>query len=80
MPPPRRDPEARLTPGMTILEVLSRHRPTEAVFRRYEALTGDCLLCHALFDSLAEVAARYHLDVDRLLADLEDCLSAPSSS
>ena len=59
-----------ITPDMTLLEVLSQYRETEAVFRRYEGEIQECLLCHALFDTLAEAAARYGLDLDRLLADL----------
>jgi|UniRef100_A0A7V6DPK4 hypothetical protein len=63
-----------ITPDMTILEVVFRHRQTEAVFRRYEGETQVCLLCQALFDSLAEVAAKYGLDLDRLLQDLQEAV------
>ncbi len=61
---------ASLSPDLTLLEVLSRWRRTEAVFRRFEAEAGVCLLCHALFDTLAEAAAKYGLDLDRLLLEL----------
>lgn len=57
--------------NMTVLDVVSRYRQTEAVFRRYDEKAGVCLCCHALFDSLREVADKYGLDLDRLLADLE---------
>ncbi len=60
-----------ITPGMTLLEVLHKHRQTEEVFRRYEQQAQGCLLCHALFDTLAEAAAKYNLDLDRLLQDLQ---------
>ncbi len=55
---------------MTIVEILHQHRQTEQVFRRYEQEAEGCLLCHALFDTLAEAAARYRLDLDALLRDL----------
>jgi hypothetical protein len=61
-----------ITPEMTLVEVLSQHRQTEEVFRRYEGEAQGCLLCHALFDTLAEAAAKYGLDLDRLLKDLQE--------
>jgi hypothetical protein len=64
------DPEP-LTPDLTLLEVLSRWRQTEAVFRRYEQQAGVCLLCKALFDTLAEAAAKYGLDLEQLLGELQ---------
>ena len=64
--------KAGITPEMTLIEVLHQHRQTEAVFRRYEGEAQGCLLCHALFDTLAEAAAKYGLDLDRLMRDLQE--------
>ena len=64
-----------ITPDMTLVEVLSQHRQTEEVFRRYEGEAKGCLLCHALFDTLEEVAAKYDLNLDRLMHDLEESTS-----
>lgn len=64
------DEEGGITPEMTVLEVLSRYRQTEAVFRRYEEKTGVCLMCHDLFQPLTDVAACHHLDLARLLKEL----------
>lgn len=64
--------KAPITPEMTLIEVLYQHRRTEAVFRRYEGEAQGCLLCHALFDTLAEAAAKYGLDLDKLLRDLQE--------
>ena len=64
--------KALITPEMTLIEVLHQHRQTEEVFRRYEGEAAGCLLCHALFDTLAEAAAKYNLDLDRLLKDLQE--------
>ena len=69
------DPNQAITPEMTLLEVVHQHRSTEAVFRRYEGEAQDCLLCHALFDTLSEAAAKYGLDLDRLLQDLREAAS-----
>ncbi|MBN2126692.1 MAG: hypothetical protein JW821_20495 [Deltaproteobacteria bacterium] len=59
---------------MTLLDVLSRYRETEAVFRRYDNKAGDCLCCKALFDSLKETARKYGLDLAGLIADLEEAI------
>ncbi len=61
----------QIKPELTILEVVYQYRQTETVFRKYEEEAGACLLCQALFDSLAEAAAKYGLNLRRLLADLE---------
>ena len=66
---PENDP-GKITPDMLVLEVLSVCRQTEEVFRKYEGEAGDCLLCHSLFDSLEEAAAKYGLPLRQLLADL----------
>ncbi len=65
-----------ITPDMTLLEVVYHHRQTEAVFRRYEGEAQGCLLCHALFDTLAEAAANYSLDLDKLLNDLQEAVES----
>jgi hypothetical protein len=62
-------------PDMTVLDVVSRHRPTEQVFKRYDERAGVCLCCRALFDPLREVARTYGLDLDRLIEDLEAAVS-----
>ena len=67
--PEDKDP---ITPDMTIVEVLSQYRQTEEVFRGYEEEARGCLLCHALFDTLAEAAAKYGLNLDRLMNDLKE--------
>jgi hypothetical protein len=60
-----------LSPDMTLLEIMYRWRASEAVFRAYEGQAGVCLRCQALFDSLEEVAQKYRLDLQALLADLQ---------
>jgi hypothetical protein len=60
-----------VTPTMTLLDVMYRWRSSENIFAAYEAEAGTCLRCHALFDTLAEAAEKYHLDLKQLLADLK---------
>jgi len=67
-----------ITPEMTLLEVVAQHRQTEAVLRRYEGEAQGCLLCQALFDTLAQAAAKYGLDLERLLQDLREVAAGPS--
>ncbi|MBL7216250.1 MAG: hypothetical protein ISS62_01025 [Desulfobacteraceae bacterium] len=59
-----------IDPEMTVLDVISRYRQTEAVFKRYDARAGECICCQALFESLRDVAEKYHLDLKGLVADL----------
>ena len=56
---------------MTVLDVVSRCRETEAVFKRYDEQAGECICCQALFETVQDVAEKYHLDLERLMADLE---------
>ena len=57
---------------MTVLDVVSRYRKTEAVFKQYDKQAGECICCQALFDPLSKVAVRYGLNLEKLLEDLED--------
>ena len=61
----------RVTPDMTLLDIVRQHPATEAVFRARDAQAGECVLCQALFDTVEAMADRYDLDLERLLADLE---------
>ena len=61
-----------IDPEMTILDVVSRHRQTEAVFKRYDERAGICLCCEALFEPLKHVADRFGLPLEELLTDLKD--------
>ncbi len=60
-----------LWPEMTVLEVLQRYRKTEEIFKKYEALTGRCIMCNNLFDKIKVIAEKYDIDLEKLLKDLE---------
>ncbi|MHC1789378.1 hypothetical protein [Solidesulfovibrio sp.] len=54
----------------TVLDLVAAHPATEAVFRRYDAAAGCCLLCQGLFETVPALAARFGLDAQALRADL----------
>ena len=55
---------------MTVLDVISKHRETEAVFRQYDEEAGECICCQALFESIKNVAKKYDLDMEKFMNDL----------
>jgi ADP-dependent NAD(P)H-hydrate dehydratase / NAD(P)H-hydrate epimerase len=66
--------DQRVTPDMTVLNVIDRYRNTEAVFRKYDDQAGVCICCQALFDTIEDMAAKYRLNLDQLLLELEDAI------
>ena len=65
------DEKPIIDPEMTTLDIVSRYRQTEAVFKKYDEKAGVCLCCQALFDPLKDVTQRYGLDLTELIADLK---------
>ena len=68
--------KALLNEHMTVLEIVSRYRETEAVFKTYDATAGECICCHALFERLGDVCAHYNLDLEQLMSDLEFAITS----
>jgi hypothetical protein len=66
-----------MDPETTVLEVVSRYRQTEAVFRKYDERAGECICCEALFESLRSLSDRYGWDLASLLEDLESAVGEP---
>jgi len=60
----------RIQPDMTVLDVVSRYRQTEAVFKKYDEQAGVCICCEALFDPLNNVSKRYKVNLGELIEDL----------
>lgn len=56
---------------MTILEIIHQYRQTENVFKKYEKVTGNCLMCTALFESIQAVSEKYNLNLGKLLEELD---------
>jgi hypothetical protein len=70
---------------MTVLDVVSQYRSTEAVFHRYDSRVGKCICCTCLFETIGDVAREYDIDLDAFLRDLEnkaceDASREPSSA
>ena len=63
---------------MTVLDVISKHRETEAVFRQYDKLAGECICCRALFDSIRNVAKKYGLNMKKFMDDLNAAVNSPN--
>jgi hypothetical protein len=56
---------------MTVLDVVSKYRQAEDVFKKYDEQAGECICCQALFEPLKDVAKKYKLDLEKLMTDLE---------
>lgn len=65
------DEKMTINPEMTILDIVSRYRQTEAIFRKYDDKAGVCLCCQALFDPLRDVVNQYGLDIEEIMSKLE---------
>lgn len=65
------DKKKAIHADMTVLDIVSRYRQTQDVFKKYDEQAGECICCKALFDSLRDVVERYGLDLEKLLADLD---------
>jgi len=66
-----------IRPEMTVLDIVSTFRPTEAVFKQWDKKAGECICCNALFESLETASERYRLDLLALLDDLEKAAQKP---
>ena len=65
------DKYGHIGPEMTVLDVICKYRQTEPVFKKYDKQTGECICCQALFEPIRNVAAKYGLNLERFVADLE---------
>ena len=72
--------DRRITPDMTVLNVIDRYRETEVVSRKYDEQAGICICCQALFDTLKGVSEKYGIDLKRLMADLKSEIDSISIS
>ena len=63
-----------ITKEMTILEIVEKYPETEDVFRSYDDITGKCVLCSYLFDTIDKVSAAHNLKLDVLLDKINDAI------
>lgn len=66
----------RVAPDMSVLDVVSKHRMTESIFKKYDEIAGECICCQSLFETIEAVAEKYRLNLDELINDLEDAIAA----
>ena len=55
---------------MTPLDIVEKYPETEYVFREYDAILGECLLCNYLFDSIEEIAAKSEINIEEMIKRL----------
>ncbi len=60
-----------------LLDVVSNWPATEAAIKKYDEKAGVCLCCSCLFDTIEDVAARFSLDKDAFLSDLQKAAGQP---
>jgi len=65
-----KDKKGNISPDMTVLDIVSAHRETIDIFKRYDEQAGECICCESLFETLDKVALKYGIDLDKLLSDL----------
>ncbi|NOQ52023.1 MAG: hypothetical protein GQ578_07410 [Desulfuromonadaceae bacterium] len=63
--------ENRIHPEMTVIDIITRYRETEKVFKEFDKKTGACICCEALFDTIQVVSEKFNLELESLLSDLE---------
>lgn len=59
---------------MTVLEIVEKHPETEDVFRSYDDITGKCVLCTCLFDTIEKISLDYDLNLDILVQKINDAI------
>jgi len=50
--------ERHILPGMAVLDVVSRYKGSEAIFRKYDEQADEYICCPALFKTLRVVAEK----------------------
>ena len=65
-----REGSAVIRKEMSILDVLCDHPEAQEVFRGYDQVVGECVMCNHLFETLEEFTAKFGLDCEDLLARL----------
>ena len=68
-----------ITPETSVIDVISRYRETEKIFKRLEAETGACICCQGLFDTLGEAAARFGFDLNAVLREIRAVIADPEN-
>ncbi len=70
--------DKKIHQDMTVLDIISKYRQTEVVFKGYDKSAGECVCCNALFEPLKNIAVKYDLNLEQLMADLEKVVNGNS--
>ncbi len=62
--------DMNIHPDMTILDIVSTHQNTIAVFKSFDELPGECICCTSLFMTIQDVAAKYNIDLPMFLSTI----------
>jgi hypothetical protein len=58
-----------------VLDWVEQYPATEDTFRAYDELVGVCILCQCLFESIEEIEAEYHVDLQPMYEQLKKIVS-----
>jgi len=61
-------------PDMTILDVVSAHPDTIAVFKSFDEQADECICCTSLFMTIRDVAKKYDFNLPQFLSHLEKAI------
>lgn len=64
-----------ITPDQTVLDIVAAYPETEPVFRSLDDRAGECVLCNALFETIADLCSKYNINQAELLFDLNKAVS-----
>lgn len=67
-----------IDPDMTILDIVSKYRETETIFKKYDNKASVCLCCEGLFDSLKDIADKYCMNLEEIMTDLQKVIEDSS--
>ena len=66
--------DIHIHPDMTILDVVSAHPDTIAVFKSFDEQAGECICCTSLFMTIRDVAKKYDFNLPQFLLTIEKAI------
>ncbi|MDT8380447.1 MAG: hypothetical protein RQ739_16310 [Desulfotignum sp.] len=66
--------DIHIHPDMTILDIVSTHQNTIAVFKSFDEQAGECICCTSLFMTIRDVAKKYDFNLPQFLSTLEKAI------
>jgi hypothetical protein len=66
--------DIHIHPDMTILDIVSTHQNTIAVFKSFDEQAGECICCTSLFMTIRDVAKKYDFNLSQFLSTLEKAI------